>query len=340
LAHTILVVLIAIGLIALAALTWALLGVFLLLFGAILAAVILHTIAAPIARLTHLSRSYALALAGILILAVAGGTVWFFQAQVQSQFAGVLAAATTAIPKIGQRIGMPEWTREMVQSTGSWLTSGAALGRATSIGMTFVGAITSLVLVLFGGVYLAAEPDLYRMGFVKLLPAGARGPVGDTLDVAGRALKLWFLGQLVAMAVTGSLTGLAMWAIGVPSPLALGLIAAVTEFIPLIGPFIGAAPALLIGFSQGVSTFLWVAGAFLVIQQVESNLIQPLITNRAVSIPPALLLFSVIAFGTLFGLLGIVLAAPLTVCVYVAVAKLYVRRMLGEPTQIPGEKSR
>ena len=122
-----------------------------------------------------------------------------------------------------------------------------------------------------------------------------------------------------------------------PSPLALGLIAAVTEFVPLIGPFIGAAPALLIGFSQGMSTFLWVAAAFVVIQQVESNLIQPLITNRSVSIPPALLLFSVIAFATLFGLPGVILAAPLTVGVYVAVGKLYVRRILGQTVQVPGE---
>jgi len=332
------VVLIAIGLLALAALTWALLGVFLLLFGAILAAVILHTLAAPIARLLHVPRVYALAVASCIILAIAGGTVWLFQTQVQDQLAGVWLAANTALPKIGQRIGVPELTGDVVRSAGQWLTSGAALGRAASIGMSFVGAITSLVLVLFGGVYLAAEPELYRTGFIKLLPAGARAAVADTMDVAGRALKLWFLGQLVAMAVTGTLTWLAMLIIGLPSPVALGLIAAVTEFIPLLGPFIGAAPALLIGFSQGMPTFIWVAVAFIGIQQVESNVIQPLITNRSVSIPPALLLFSVIAFATLFGLSGVILAAPLTVCAYVAVAKLYVHRTLGEPVQVPGEK--
>jgi predicted PurR-regulated permease PerM len=243
-------------------------------------------------------RVYALALAGILIIAIAVATVWSFEAQVQSQLAGALSAANAALPQIGERIGMPELTGEVVRSSTDWLTSGAALGKAASIGMTFVGAITSLVFVLFGGVYFAAEPELYRTGFLKLIPAGPRGAVGHTMDVAGRALKLWFLGQLVAMAVTGTLTGLAMWAIGLPSPLALGLIAAVTEFIPLIGPFIGAAPALLIGFSQGTTTFIWVPIAFVLIQQVESNLIQPLITNRSVSIPPALLLFSVVAFGT------------------------------------------
>src|SRR5579871_1364055 len=265
-------VLIAIALVALAALIWALLTIFLLLFGAILVSSILHTIAAPIARLTHLPRSYALGLAGILILLIVGGTGWSFEAQIQSQLAGVLSAASTALPKIGERIGMPKLASEVARSTGDWLTSGAALGKAASIGVTFAGAITSLVIVLFGGIYLAVEPELYRDGFISLLPAGARIPLGDTMDVAGRALKLWFLGQLVAMAVTGSFTFLAMWAIGMPSPLALGLIAAVTEFIPLIGPFIGAAPALLIGFSLGMPTFLWVAAAFVLIQQVESNL--------------------------------------------------------------------
>jgi predicted PurR-regulated permease PerM len=332
------VVLIAIALVALAALAWALLNIFLLLFAAILVASILHTVAAPIARLTHLPRGYALGLSGILILLIVGGTGWAFEAQIQSQLAGVMSAANTALPKIGERIGMPELATEVARSTGEWVTSGAALGRAASIGVTFVGAITSLVIVLFGGIYLAADPELYRNGFVSLLPADARVPVGNTIDVAGRALTLWFLGQLVAMAVTGSLTFLAMWAIGMPTPLALGLIAAVTEFIPLIGPFIGAAPALLIGFSLGTPTLFWVAAAFVLIQQVESNLIQPLITNRSVSIPPALLLFSVIAFGTLFGLLGVILAAPLTVCAYVAVGMLYVRGTLGEGMQVPGER--
>lgn len=77
--------------------------------------------------------------------------------------------------------------------------------------------------------------------------------------------------------------------------------------------------------------------AFLVIQQVESNIVQPIVMREAVAIPPAVLLFAVLAFGALFGALGVVLAAPLTVVTFVAVKKLYVRQTLGERTRVPGE---
>jgi predicted PurR-regulated permease PerM len=110
-----------------------------------------------------------------------------------------------------------------------------------------------------------------------------------------------------------------------------------TEFIPLLGPFLGAIPALLVASTDSVSTVLWTAVAFIVVQQVESNLIQPLITRQSVSIPPAVLLFAVIIFGALFGTLGILFAAPLTVVSFVAVKMLYVRETLGEETSVPGK---
>ena len=75
----------------------------------------------------------------------------------------------------------------------------------------------------------------------------------------------------------------------------------------------------------------------LAIQQVGSNVITPVVQERMVSIPPALLLFAVLALGLLFGPLGLVVAVPLTVALFVAVKKLYVRQTLGEPTPVPGK---
>ena len=78
---------------------------------------------------------------------------------------------------------------------------------------------------------------------------------------------------------------------------------------------------------------------YIVIQQIESNIIQPLIQQRAVELPPALLLFALFAFGALYGLPGLLLAAPLTVFVYVLVKRLYVRELLDTETSVPGEES-
>jgi predicted PurR-regulated permease PerM len=161
--------------------------------------------------------------------------------------------------------------------------------------------------------------------------------VESALDTSGVALRLWLKGQLVAMALVGLLTGLALWLIGLPSPVGLGLIAGFGEFIPFLGPILGAVPALVIAASQNTQMLLWTAGAFVLIQQIESNLISPLIQHRTVELPPVLSLLAVLAFAAVFDAIGLVLAVPLTVVLYVIIKKLYVRETLGEVTHVPGE---
>ena len=184
---------------------------------------------------------------------------------------------------------------------------------------------------------MAADPTLYKRGVVQLFPSSQHERVESALDTSGVALRLWLKGQLVAMALVGLLTGFALWLIGLPSPVGLGLIAGFGEFIPFLGPILGAVPALVIAASQNIQMLLWTAGAFVVIQQVESNLISPLIQHRTVELPPVLSLLAVLAFATVFDAIGLVLAVPLTVVLYVMIKKLYVRETLGEVTHVPGE---
>ena len=93
----------------------------------------------------------------------------------------------------------------------------------------------------------------------------------------------------------------------------------------------------MIAATKDLQTLAWTVAAFLAIQQIESNLIMPVVQRRTVSLPPALSLFAVVAFGVVLGALGLILAVPLTVVAYVLVKKLYVRETLGEPTPVPGE---
>ncbi len=112
--------------------------------------------------------------------------------------------------------------------------------------------------------------------------------------------------------------------------LGLALIAGLLDFIPFIGPIIAAVPAVLLAFTLGPAAALWTAGLYLLVQQIQGNLLQPLVQKHAVDIAPALLLFSVGAAGLLFGILGVILAAPLTVVCYVLVRHLYVQAVLGK----------
>jgi predicted PurR-regulated permease PerM len=139
------------------------------------------------------------------------------------------------------------------------------------------------------------------------------------------------------MVVVGLLTGIGLWLIGVPSALALGLLAGLLEFIPFAGPIIAAIPAVLLAMVVGPEVALWTVALYVGIQQIEGNVLQPLLQQYAVELPPVVLIFSLLGFGMLFGTLGIILAAPLTVVSYVLVKRLYVQEALGTATPIPGE---
>jgi predicted PurR-regulated permease PerM len=111
----------------------------------------------------------------------------------------------------------------------------------------------------------------------------------------------------------------------------------VAEFVPIVGPVIGAIPALLLASTQDWHTVVWTLAVFVVVQQIESNLIMPLVAGRAVAVPPAVGLFAVVAIGVLFGPLGLVLGYPLAIVIDVAVRRLYVREALGEDVVVTGE---
>jgi predicted PurR-regulated permease PerM len=202
---------------------------------------------------------------------------------------------------------------------------------------TIAGALASLLLVMFGGMYLAIAPSLYRDGLLKLVPPAIQPNVNATLDDAGEALRRWLRGQVLAMLLVGVFTGLGLWLVGVQSALALGFIAGLAEFVPIIGPILAAIPALLIASNQDVQTVLLALAVLVVVQQVESNLIAPLIAERMVSIAPAVGLFAVVAMGVLFGPLGLLLGFPLAIVLDVAVRRLYVRDTLGEHIKIMGK---
>ena len=139
------------------------------------------------------------------------------------------------------------------------------------------------------------------------------------------------------MALVGVTVGVAAWALRLPSPFALGAIAGVTQFVPYLGPIVGMVPALLVATTVSWSTLLRTVVAYLVIHQLDGYVIMPIIQRRMVSVPPALMLLSIVALGELFGVTATVFAAPITVLLYVLVTKLYVRETLHEDVAVPGE---
>src|SRR5881227_3805571 len=130
------------------------------------------------------------------------------------------------------------------------------------------------------------------------------------------------------MAFVGIATASGLWALHLPLILSLAMLAALLDFIPNIGPIISAVPALLIAFTRSPSKALWIVGIYFAVQIVESYILQPLVQQRAVSLPPSVTLLSQVLVGTLFGPLGLVLATPLTVVALTLTKTVYVEDIL------------
>jgi predicted PurR-regulated permease PerM len=329
-------VLIVVGILAAAAALYLLSDLLLLTFGAVLVAVVLRALATPINQGTTLSQHYSLLAAVLGVLAVAVFIAYFFGAQISAQLASLPANLPAAAETFSQRV-------PFLSVPLSELVKGSSIGNllagALSWGKAVAGSVASVVLMLIAGLYIAINPEIYRRGFIMLFPMKVQPQIADTLDDAGAALRLWLGAQLIAMILVGVLIGTGLALVGVPSALGLGFVAGVLEFVPYLGPILSAVPALLLASTVSWELVAWTLGVFVVVQQVENNLIMPVLTGRAVDLPPAVGLLAVVGIGILFGPLGLLLAYPLAIVIDVAVRRLYVREALGEDVAVPGEKS-
>lgn len=329
---------IAVGVIGGVWLLWIMRGLLILVFGAILLAVILRITARPFKKRLGLPDPVALLLAVLLLAGIIALAFFLFGQEVARQADTLRQTIPSAWQTLFQRLesfGLGEPVRQWLQSVGSG--GEGVMSSMTRFLVSFTGAMADTLLVIFGGIYLAADPHLYRRGLAKLVPEAARPKVTEVLDDCYGALRLWLFGRLTSMVLVGLLTGFGLWAIGMPASLTLGLAAGILDFVPFIGPIVAAVPAVLLAFATSPTMALWVILLYVLIQQIEGNIITPLVQKRAVELPPALLLFSLVALGLLFGALGVILAEPLTVVLYVMVKRLYVIDALDTPTHIPGE---
>jgi predicted PurR-regulated permease PerM len=319
-------------------LVWKLNHILLLLFGAILLAVLLRTIAEPFERYLKLPQRLAVLAALVSLLVLISVGAWAFGREIESQLSALteqLPGAWAALreqltPDAGEGEGSEA---DLAVPTPETAAGGSAPRLPVDI-FANVGAFAALVvtvlsqlgLVVFAGLFLALNPQSYRSGAVALVERinkRAAEKTGRAIELAGTGLKRWILAQLITMVIIGVVTGLGAWAIGLPSPLALGIIAGALEFVTLVGPILAFIPAILLAATIGPEMMLWTIVLYVVIQQAEGNILIPLMQKRMVALPPVIALFAIIISAALFGPLGVVLAAPMAVCVFVILKGVY-----------------
>lgn len=298
---------------------WQLTAVLLQIFGAVLVALALHTLAIPLVQFARCPQRYAILIAALGVAAALAVVGFLFGSDIRAQVSELLQRLPAAWEAFQDRFELHGLSNDLLRHAEAAAPSGATILSAVQGFTSNVASVMlGVFLVLAGGIYLAFDPGLYVRLFISFWPQQRRPAVQERLEAVGDALRRFLKAQAIAMVVVGLLTWAGLALLGIPSAIALGLFTALAEFVPLVGPVVSAVPALLMALTVGTDAAVWTLLLFVVVQQLEGNVISPLLQQRMVSLPPAVSLFAVVVFGALFGPMGVLLAIPLTVVLFAA----------------------
>ncbi len=328
---------IAIGAAVLVLLIWACAGVLLLIFGGVLLSVLLSSLARAVARWVPISYGWSLTAVLVLIILTGGLGVWLLGPDFAAQLSQLSESLPRSLQQLADRIGQHEWGRQILgkhfQIKSLLPDADQLIEPATGLFSHTLGFLVDLFVIVSIGIYLAASPQPYVNGLMCLFPPRHRGRVRETLHEAAETLRWWLAGRAVVMAFVGVLTWLGLSMLDVPLSLTLGLMAGLLTFVPYVGPIASVVPVALIAAGDGTTHTAGVVLFYLGILVVEGYVLTPLIQQRAVSLPPALIIVMQVILGTLLGARGLVLATPLTAAGIVLVRRLYIEDALEEEDQ-------
>jgi predicted PurR-regulated permease PerM len=305
-------------------------------FGAVLLAIFLYGLAGWMRRYTNLSHGVSVLLVSILLLTTLGLSIWGLAPSVTEQIRNLRNDLPESARQASEFLSQYSVGRTIIEQLPSaeqvigYVNNAGFLSQVGGVFSSTLGAIADFFIVILLAIYLAIEPGLYVRGITKLFPIERRERVREILYQIVDTLSWWLIGKFGSMLAIGVMTWIGLWIIGVPLSLSLGLIAGLLSFIPNFGPILSAIPAILLGFITSPITALYVAGLYVLVQILESNIITPIIERRTVELPPALTVVFQLSLGVLVGGLGLVLATPILAVVMVLVQTVYIHDILGD----------
>ncbi len=293
----------------------------LVIFGALVFAAMLDGGARLLGRILPIGRGWRV---GIVLLCAVAFVAWlvsFAGSQIATQAAEFPAIVTTQVGRAVAFLrskGVAIGQSDIQNLAGQLFTGVGTLGRAIG---GVVGAVTTLVLIVIIGIYLAVDPRPYERGLSWMIAERHRAYVADTLGEMARNLRRLLAGRLVGMVAEGFLTYALLSFIGVPMAALLGLITGILAFIPNIGAIISGVLMTLVGFSGGTEMGLWTVASYFVIQNFDGYILVPMIAKKTVDLAPALVLGFQLIMGVLFGVLGLTFADPMLAMIKTALER-------------------
>ena len=282
-------------------------------------------------RRLHIPRGLAAALVAVAGIALISVVAWSIFSVVDAQ----LALLAERMPGLLQRL---QGLVQSVLSRYPWLEQNfAALDLASSAGgvgafvfkgaWSSVGVISALLFAIVIGLYVAVESDEYQKGMLRGLPPRHREKAQDFSHKAAATVRNWFDAQLLDMLIIGSITSLGLWVVGVDYWLLLGVLTSLLGILPYIGIAIVVIFAALLTLASDPSQLPWVLAVFLATQQLEGNVILPMVMRGRAQLPAAPLLVVMLLMGTWAGLLGVLIAPPLFAVMLLAYREFYLPRI-------------
>jgi predicted PurR-regulated permease PerM len=317
-------------------LTVVVIGIDILLaaFAGVLFAVLLRAFTDLLRRYTGLPDgwAYTLVLLGLLAVLVIAGL--FLAPQITDQVDQLREEAPQMIGEFEEFLEQRTWGQWILERTRDGGGQGeGGNGVVEAVGPALSGLLstfTILITIFFVGLFAAASPRMYQDGIVHLAPLRHRPVVRELVGEIGYTLRWWLIGRAIAMTMVGVTTAVVLMLLGIPFALLLGVLAGLFTFVPYLGPIVAGVPIVLFALLEGPQQALWVLLAYTVIQQVEGNVLDPIIMHKLIYIPPVLTIVMQVLMGVVLGIMGIVMATPLA-AVLIVLNRFYRREILGDP---------
>lgn len=214
------------------------------------------------------------------------------------------------------------------------------IGPIEQVGVTITGVVVSLVLIFVAAFLIAVNPTVLIDNFLRLMPRARRGQARDVLARVRIAWLGWMIAVGIDMLVLGGLLFLGMEIIGLNFAIGFAVFSALMTVIPNYGSVISAIPPILDGLAQSPTKALLVLLVYVIVNQIEGNLILPLIMARTVDMHPAVVTIGLLGMGALFGLIGVLIAIPLLSLTIILVEALWIEPQEARNARADPEHSR
>lgn len=333
--------------VGIALLVWQGAQLLLMAFAGALLALLLDAIANRVCHWTGMARGWGITIAVVVFFAAVGAATWFLMGEIVRQVDQLMDRLPDYLERLEASLRSSTFGERLLNSQGIGEGSGSqgagdtdvvksVMKHATAVGLAILNFVGNALLVAGVGIFFAIAPTLYRDGLLRIFRPALRPRVSAILDACDYNLRWWLVGKLLVMLILGAVTTAGLLAIGMPFALMLGVAAMMLSFIPYFGPLISFIPAAAIALGEPDGMFGWVCGLYLLIQLIESYVVEPLVQQQVVHLPPALVILFQVFAAVVLGFAGLMFAVPLLVVIVIVVKILLVSGTLHEEVDVPG----